>query len=198
MRGMRRFASRSRRKGPWRLAGDVAMAVALLFLLALAAARMQGEPESLRGVATVHDGDTLSILDRRVRLLGIDAPELSQTCRRGEEVYPCGRHARDALRELLGDGGLVCDWSDRDRYGRLLAVCRAGETEVNAALVNAGWAVAYGAYEEMEARAKAERVGLWAGEFDSPRAWRERHGGLVEAEHVRGLFASILDWLRIR
>ncbi len=172
------------------------MAGALLFLLALVAGRMQGEPERLRGAAIVHDGDTLSIMDRRLRLRGIDAPELSQTCRRGDDVYPCGRRAREALQALVEGRPLVCEWRERDRYGRSLAVCKAGDTEVNGELVETGWAVAFGAYEGQQQRAKDAGLGLWAGEFESPRSWRDRHGGMAEGEHFQGIVAKVLDWLR--
>jgi endonuclease YncB( thermonuclease family) len=196
MNGMRRVRPVSKRAG-WRLAGDVALAAALLALLALAAARIQGEPERLGGTAVVHDGDTLSIMDRRLRLRGIDAPELSQTCRLDGEAYPCGRRARDALRALVDGQPVLCDGRERDRYGRLLAVCRAGDVDLNSRLVDAGWAVAFGAYESQEQQAREARRGLWAGEFESPRVWRDRHGGMVEIEHAgSGFVAAILDWLR--
>ena len=54
-----------------------------------------GEKE-FQGPARVVDGDSLEIAALRVRLYGIDAPELSQHCASGDgRDYPCGRDARD-------------------------------------------------------------------------------------------------------
>lgn len=173
------------------------MAAVLLALLVLLAARLQGEPSRAGGTAVVHDGDTISVTDHRVRLWGIDAPELSQTCRSGGEDYACGRRARDELRALIGHRPVICSWRERDRYGRPLARCRAGDDDLNGRLVEAGWAVAFGGYESEERRAREARRGLWTGEFERPRAWRDRHGAMVEAEHFgSGALTSLLEWLR--
>ena len=194
MRGIR--PSRRARRG-WRLAGDVAMAAVLLALLGLSAARMHGEPSRLAGAMTVHDGDTISGGEQRIRLWGIDAPELSQTCQFGGGDYACGRRARDALLALVADRPATCEWRERDRYGRLLAICHAGDMDLNGQLAEAGWAVAFGGYDGEEKRAREARRGLWAGEFERPRAWRDRHGGMVEIEHLGpGLLTSMLQWLR--
>lgn len=56
---------------------------------------------------------------------------------------------------------------------------RVGGTEVNAWLVEQGFAVAYrrysDAYAAHEARARTARRGLWAGTFEEPEAWRIAH-----------------------
>jgi len=48
--------------------------------------------ETIAGRASVIDGDTLEIAGKQIRLLGIDAPESSQTCTdsRGSR-YRCGQ-----------------------------------------------------------------------------------------------------------
>ena len=162
MRGMRRI--RPLRKAPrgWQLAADVAMAAVFLALLGLFAARMYGEPSRLAGAMIVHDGDTISVGDQRIRLWGIDAPELSQTCHSEGGDYACGRRARDALQALVAKRPVTCEWRERDRYGRLLAICHAGDTDLNGQLAEAGWAVAFGGYEGEEKRAREARRGLWA------------------------------------
>ncbi|QPZ39212.1 thermonuclease family protein [Paramicrobacterium chengjingii] len=97
-------------------------------------------------VAHVHDGDTLFLQpegthDRdeqiKVRLLGIDTPELDP-----EECY--GVDARDELRSILPDGSAVWTLADAepfDQYGRSLLYLWTDEGEfVNEALVAEGYA----------------------------------------------------------
>lgn len=136
------------------------------------------------GSAQVADGDTLTLDHERIRLKGIDAPELHQLCRAAGGDYACGRSARQELLRLIGDKPVTCQGWERDRYGRLLAICRAGGTELNATLVSNGWAVSYGAYGAEEAAAKAARRGLWAGDFKRPSEWRAEHGDMAGAEHT--------------
>ena len=57
--------------------------VATGVILALSAPVYGKEP--LHGTATVVDGDTLDLGPSRIRLFGIDAPELAQTCAAIEE-----------------------------------------------------------------------------------------------------------------
>ena len=178
-----------------RKAGDVVLAVAILGMLILVVARLDRvETRRTEGAAVVNDGDSLTIGDTRVRLRGIDAPEYGQICHRDGGDYRCGQSSRAALLALIGNGTVVCDGWERDRYGRLLGNCRAGATELNRAQVEAGWAVAFGDFEEEERVARDARLGLWSGTFDMPRDWRATHGGLAEAGH--GWPAAILNWLR--
>ena len=64
---------------------------------------------------------------------------------------------------------------DRDRYERIVAVCRIEGWDIGAELVRQGWALDYyssGAYAAKQEAAMAERAGLWAGEFTPPWEWR--------------------------
>ncbi len=131
------------------------------------------------GLARVIDGDTLELAGERVRLLGLDAPERGQLCRRDGREWPCGEAARAALADFVQPRALVCEGSERDRWGRLLAQCRAGSEDGGAWLVSEGWAVSYGrggrgAYRALEAQARLAGVGIWAGEFEPPADWRRR------------------------
>ncbi len=121
-------------------------------------------------VATVSDGDTLQLQDgRRVRLVQIDAPELSSG-----ECY--GREARAVLLALAPPGTRVRLQGDprldeHDRFGRLLRYVLLGERNVNLALVRRGAAAPYfyrgdrGRYSGELLRgakaARAARKGLW-------------------------------------
>lgn len=123
-------------------------------------------------VGRVSDGDTFYCRDgRKVRLIGVDSPELAQ----GE----AGRQARAALQRLLPAGRLVRlepDAAPRDRYGRILAHVWSGPTLVNEAMVRGGWAVLYTVppnvkyvrrLERAQREARAAGAGLWSrGGFD--------------------------------
>ena len=88
-------------------------------------------------VKRIADGDTFTCRDgRRVRLIGVDTPELSQ----GEP----GRRARAALSRLAPAGTTVHleqDVASRDRYGRELAHVWSGSRLVSEGLVLEGWAM---------------------------------------------------------
>jgi endonuclease YncB( thermonuclease family) len=162
-----------------RAARSKARLLASLAILAAAGGAlyvMRGAPQrDLTGAAEVIDGDSLRIAGEELRLKGIDAPELMQTCQVGGRESPCGREARAHLRRLLASGLTTCIGAERDRYGRLLATCRVRGVDVNAAMVRDGHAVAFGDYAAEEAEARAAYRGLWAGAFERPRDWRARN-----------------------
>ena len=137
--------------------------------------RLLEAPVTLIGPARIVDGDSIRIEGEEIRLRGIDAPELHQTCRRGAETVPCGIDARRALMTLLASGAVRCEASERDRFGRLLARCLAGGQDVGEAMIRLGQAVSFGAYGEVEAEARRARRGLWALEFERPADWRAAH-----------------------
>lgn len=131
----------------------------------------------MSGPAVVRDGDTLDVAGHRVRLFGIDAPELAQSCgRRGGATWPCGNDARSALEKLVQGRRVDCTQKDIDRYRRVVAVCRVGSQDINAALVSSGWALAYREYSsdyiDEEQSARAARRGVWEGSFEYPWDYR--------------------------
>jgi len=169
--------------------------VAILAATAAAAFWLsRGAPERVTGRARIADGDTLQFETVRVRLVGIDAPEFDQQCGEGTAMTSCGRQARDHLRRLAGDRVISCAGDGSDRFGRLLAVCTAGDKELNRAMVRDGWAVASDDYFGEEAEARAARRGIWAGSFDSPRQWRRDHPRDEEVA-AGGLVGNLLGWL---
>ena len=155
----------------------------LSFILAVAllvtGPALAERPFSLGGeitVTKVSDGDSLRSGRLKIRLFGIDAPELKQDCidTAGRD-WPCGKAARARLAELV-DGPLQCELIDVDRYGRLVMRCRTGETDIAEALVAQGLALAYRRYATdyvaAEEAARAARAGVWGGEFTAPWDWR--------------------------
>ena len=151
----------------------------LVIALVMAVAAWLGLEPSARivtGVATVTDGDTVRLNGSPIRLKGIDAPEMRQSCRRDGSPYPCGEVAKTALVERLADRSLTCRITGRDRYQRALAACEVEGEDIGAWLVERGLVVGYGGdYGREEARARARGVGVWAGEFQRPTEWRREH-----------------------
>lgn len=92
----------------------------------------------LTGRASIIDGDTLEVHDQRIRLFGIDAPESRQTCEADGQTYRCGQQAALALADHVGQRTVACEQRDIDRYGRIVAVCRAGGEDLNGWLVSQG------------------------------------------------------------
>ncbi len=150
--------------------------VALLMLTAWLESR--GE-NSISGRATVIDGDSLLIDDRNVRLKGIDAPELGQTCGSPSGEWACGRQARQALARLIAGRSVTCHSWRQDRYDRDLSDCEAGAINLNQRMVEIGMAVSFGDFEGEEADARSENRGIWRGPFERPRQWRDLHRGDV-------------------
>lgn len=177
----------------WRIGGGWGLAAALLLAaLALAVPGDGTPPRSLQGrVERVADGDTLTARTDnqtrlRVRLLGIDAPEIPHGRAPGQ---PFGPEAHAHLEGLVGNRTVRIETFGPDAYRRVLGVVWVGETNVNLSMVRAGLAEVYRgarcqAYcQELEAaerRAQRDRIGMWAHEpYESPAAYRRRlrHAG---------------------
>lgn len=131
------------------------------------------------GTAQVHDGDTLRINGHSIRIWGIDAAELKQTCTQGGSVVPCGLMAREALERLVKGQTVTCIAKGKS-YQRIVAQCYAGGRDIAAAMTRLGMAhddVRYsrGYYADDEAAAKEVRAGWWAMTFEIPARWRACH-----------------------
>lgn len=130
------------------------------------------------GEAQVIDGDTLQVAGERVRLQGIDAPESRQSCSVGGIGYACGENAKRLLMGATAGKVITCKGEKRDRYGRLVAVCYAGDDDLNAMMVRDGWALAYRRYGKeyvgAETEARAQGAGMWQGTFVEPWEWRRQ------------------------
>lgn len=133
--------------------------------------------ECLVGPALVIDGDTVEVAGQRVRIHGIDAPELDQTFWWQGQHVACGIMALAALEALTAGVKLRCEAVERDRYGRLVARCFSPSgVDVGRRLVSAGWALAYRQYSleyvDAEREARKARRGIWRGRFVKPWVWR--------------------------
>jgi endonuclease YncB( thermonuclease family) len=191
----RRFTSGRRRpRGIFRLLAETLLAIGILTLILAAVTRWDAPAlTAAPGQARAIDGDSLMLGTDEIRLWGIDAPELMQTCDAAGKPAPCGRQAREQLAAMLRGASLSCIGAGRDQYDRLLAVCRSGAVpDINARLVAEGHAFDFGGYPAEEAQAREAKRGVWAGQNERPRAYRQRNNGRAEAEAGAGL-----DWLRL-
>ena len=171
------YRSRRRNKSAFK---DVTLTLIFFGVIAYATVWLDSQSsQEFAGKPYVVDGDSLVINDEKLRLVGIDAPELKQTCTKGGHDWPCGRQSRQALRNLVQQGDVKCASVGLDKYNRWLVVCRNKIVSMNAEMVKQGWAVAFGRYSDLEKRSRLDRKGIWVGEFEQPQDWREAQRGSV-------------------
>ena len=122
-------------------------------------------PAAIGDVLHVSDGDTITVAgdagDIKVRLYGIDAPEMSQKY---------GNEAKSALENMVSGKNITLTIIDIDRYGRSVAVIEHDGVNINEQMLALGHAWYYEAYckkrfcnrwKETAAQAKKEKAGLW-------------------------------------
>lgn len=155
----------------------------LPLLLGLAAPALA---ETVTGIVEVTDGDTIRLGETRVRLHGIDAVELDQTCTRPDgSVWACGRWARDVADRRFGGRRAVCETAGTPSYGRMVARCKVEGTDMGGWLVTRGVAVAAIRYSTEYADAAKEALfaerGIWAADFIPPEDFRAAARAVVDS-----------------
>ena len=146
----------------------------------------EGAVEEIFGRAErIIDGDTFWLarqdedVVKKVRLWGVDSPELRQGCVAEGEIWRCGEQARAKLRSMVaGRDEVRCVVRGRS-YDRLVGRCFVGVEDVGEALVVGGLAVedarySRGEYRVREEEARIRGIGMWRGCFTQPRRWRAR------------------------
>ncbi|WP_299594058.1 thermonuclease family protein [uncultured Microbulbifer sp.] len=144
-----------------------------------------GEADELVALKKVVDGDTLRLKDgRRIRLIGVNTPELAHGQRRAQ---PLAEEAREFVQRFLsgGDLELVYDRDRRDNHGRVLAhVYNHRGDSLESALLSAGLAFHIAVAPNLalaeclssrEEEAREQQRGVWA-----PGVWP-----VMPAEHIR-------------
>jgi endonuclease YncB( thermonuclease family) len=186
------------------------LVVILVLALAMPAAGQRG-PQPVH----LSDGDSFSLGRERYRLQGIDAPELHQECKDTTgRAWPCGIRARSELRRIIGTDPVECRIVSTDRYGRYIAVCKAGGRDLAAEMVRAGFATVNerrgpSPYSAAQAEARADKRGIWAGSFDTPSDWRRANPRVDDgpapssptprdwlANKAAELWQALMEWLR--
>jgi endonuclease YncB( thermonuclease family) len=149
-----------------------------IFPIILYSSDGRADTQIISGKPRIVDGDTIEINKERIRLHGIDTPETKQTCERNGVTYLCGKAATKWLRNHIGENAVECSVRGKDRYRRLIAVCKLDGQDINGALVAAGWALAYRKYStdyvSLEGSARKFQRGMWAGKFMPPWEWRRK------------------------
>lgn len=128
--------------------------------------------------AEVMSGDTLRLNGHYFRLFGIDAPERNQSCSDSTgRSYSCGYRASEWLSGWLQNNTLECRIMQQDGNGNMIGTCALGAYDIGAAIVNAGWAVAYPKHTDIyvpyQQQARKNGRGLWQGDFYMPWDWRK-------------------------
>ncbi|OUR64735.1 nuclease [Methylophaga sp. 42_25_T18] len=134
----------------------------------------------LHAVAKVYDGDTIILENgERVRLLGINTPEVDSHFRQGEQG---GQAAKRWLQDKLKDGQvyLEYDQQQRDKYKRILAHCFLPNDEhLNKSIIEVGLAslsilppnISYSeTLISAQQRAEQAKRGIWSQSQYKPRS----------------------------
>lgn len=151
--------------------------------LLLCVARIAPADEIAGRIVNIHDGDTVTLLTQdktrvKIRLVGIDAPELKQ-------AY--GRVSKGHLASLVANHSVVVDYHKRDRYGRTLGKILIDGIDANLEQVHDGMAWHFKKYRKeqsendrisytaAEDEAKKKKLGLWKDRNPVPPwEWRKR------------------------
>lgn len=164
----------------------------LVFLPLMAAAGPQGP-------IRVIDADTWDVGNTRVRLHGIDAPELAQTCDTKQHInWNCGTWVSDQIRAQYDGRSATCDTITIDKYNRTVARCWVDGRDVGRDMVTDGLAFAYRkysmAYDLDEKGAAINDLGLHAHIVQPPAQFRKsRTKGRTPPDHdcvIKGNISS--------
>ena len=142
----------------WRYRSFSAAVAALSLMATIASAKAHDAFAPIAGPAFVIDGDTVDIAGTRIRLRGLDAPEMA---------HPGGVQAREAMQAIIGESRLVCKPDGTKTHKRIVATCfLAGERDIAVELIRQGFALdcahfshgAYAVYETAAAKLSIMRA----------------------------------------
>ncbi|WP_306546007.1 thermonuclease family protein [Desulfobulbus sp.] len=128
-------------------------------------------------VLSVTDGDTINVERKgrqlRVRLYGIDAPEMNQSF---------GQKAKELTSSLILGRNVDVEQKDIDRYGRIVGLVKIDGQGLNELIIQNGYAWVYQQYckenfcsewNQSEAAARKQKKGLWSDPVAiAPWDWR--------------------------
>ncbi len=204
---------KSKNKTPRVKALGVFFASAFLSLNAWPACPPPPGAESERAsLAQVQDGDSLKLADgRRVRLIGVNAPELAS---QGRPDQPLAQAARVAASSFLADGGsvqLVYGPERKDHYGRSLAhVYDSRGNSLEAELLARGLAFHIAVppnlalaecFQSQENRAREQALGVWGDSVWEPLSASELTPAQAGFQLLQGRLVEVSDsgdvWLEL-
>ncbi|MCS1408530.1 MAG: hypothetical protein M2R45_01706 [Verrucomicrobia subdivision 3 bacterium] len=121
------------------------------------------EKQKINGRAYVIDGDTIGLNGQRIRLAGIDAPELAQQAqRRNGQWFDAGELVKACLIKKIGYRWITVTVEKEDKYGRLVGRVTCNSKDIGAWLVRNGYAVASydNRYDAQEHLARKGNLGM--------------------------------------
>jgi len=151
----------------------------IIFLLLICPTNISlSENIEIKGYADIVDGDTIKIEKTKIRLSGIDAPEIKQLCvDKNLNEWHCGKKSKIALINFINNKTIKCIGHKKDRYKRIIGECYLGKQDIQEWMVKNGWAIAYREYSKKyinaENFAKNNNLGIWEGKFLEPYKWRK-------------------------
>ncbi len=197
---------KARRRSPFRVAAALALLVPGMFSALPAPTRKAPAPSDTATVVVVYDGDTVKVRfrdgnERRVRLIGIDTPELDD--KRENVLFMAYVAKRFAFLKLYRKQvRLDYDWQSEDKYGRLLAFLTTEDGVLfNELILREGYAFWLRAFpykpelmkrfEAAEREARRGEKGLWRKGDPAIIAPAEAGGLLGQLASVRMTCASV-------
>jgi len=166
-------------------------------LPAAEAVRQSPFPES-GTVVRVADGDTVTVrfsdgVERRVRLIGVDAPEMDDP--REEVAWRAFLSRRFAFHHLYRRAvRLTFDFSPLDEYGRVLAYLWIGGGELfNELIIRQGFAAAFLKYPFREDFQKLFRAAAGAARKENRGFWRTEDPEVIPVSQVRAHLGEIVS-----
>ncbi len=154
---------------------------ALVACVGLSGAALAADGELVGRIAVVN-GDLIIVAGQPVRIFGIDALEIEQTCSNGlVDNYPCGRFAASRLSMMTIRNEVHCQLKDGLMAVEIdpeipIGVCYLRDIDLGEWMVRSGFAMALRSqspdYIVFEDAAREEEIGIWAGAFIPPWDWR--------------------------
>ena len=135
------------------------------------------EQGQIKGEADVIKANLIAINQQTIKLYGIDTPELAQLCYVKGLPWQCGLTAKRKLAEKIKGESLTCLIREQESNNLPLAECFLGRENINAWLVDNGWAIAdrqnSRSFISHEILAKRNKQGIYQSKFLKPSLWRE-------------------------
>ncbi len=145
----------------------------------LALAALMASPAAFAGADVISgnaqavDAGTIEINGERIRLHGIETPDIDLICDWSGKPVECGAIAKAALMDLITGTAVTCELTGARVQDSVVAVCQAQGFDLSANMVHTGWAFANrevtDIYVAIEEKAKAARRGFWRRELTGTR-----------------------------
>ena len=155
------------------------------------------KPQIVVGMPSkVLSGTTFVMNGMTLKLYGVDAPDMSQTClTKRSESYKCGKNAKKKLEKLLLNKQISCQLIFPYATSKYYTICEIQGYDVGSTMVSVGWAVAdrnvSDVYIPYENQARKKNEGLWSGKFVAPWEYRRNKMGQDKINEKNGFFKGL-------